>query len=50
MASRSSIFGYDALLGAAGEGPTPDSGILGPRVTPDGLTVTIAFFGASLFD
>ena len=40
--------GYDALLGAAGEGPTPDSGILGPRVTPDGLTVTIAF-GASLF-
>ncbi len=41
--------GYDALLGAAGEGPTPDSGILGPRVAPDGLTVTIAF-GASLFD
>jgi deferrochelatase/peroxidase EfeB len=41
--------GYDALLGAAGEGPTPDSGILGPRVTPDGLTVTIAF-GSSLFD
>ena len=40
--------GYDALLGAAGEGPTPDSGILGPRVTPDGLTVTVAF-GASLF-
>jgi deferrochelatase/peroxidase EfeB len=41
--------GYDALLGAAGEGPTPDSGILGPKVTPDGLTVTIGF-GASLFD
>jgi deferrochelatase/peroxidase EfeB len=41
--------GYEALLGAAGEGPTPDSGILGPHVTPDGLTVTIAF-GASLFD
>jgi deferrochelatase/peroxidase EfeB len=41
--------GYDALLGAAGEGPTPDSGILGPKVTPDGLTVTVAF-GASLFD
>jgi deferrochelatase/peroxidase EfeB len=41
--------GYDALLGAPGEGPTPDSGILGRRVTPDGLTVTIAF-GASLFD
>jgi deferrochelatase/peroxidase EfeB len=41
--------GYDALLGAPGEGPTPDSGILGPRGTPDGLTATVAF-GASLFD
>jgi deferrochelatase/peroxidase EfeB len=41
--------GYDALLGAPGEGPTPDSGIVGPHVAPDGLTVTIAF-GASLFD
>jgi deferrochelatase/peroxidase EfeB len=41
--------GYHALLGAPGEGPTPDSGILGPEVAPDGLTATIAF-GASLFD
>ncbi|MEN3281789.1 MAG: deferrochelatase/peroxidase EfeB [Solirubrobacteraceae bacterium] len=41
--------GYDALLGAPGEGPTPDSGIVGPQVAPDGLTVTIAF-GATLFD
>jgi deferrochelatase/peroxidase EfeB len=38
-----------ALLGAPGAGPTPDSGTLGPRVRPDGLTVTIGF-GASLFD
>jgi deferrochelatase/peroxidase EfeB len=47
--ARRLTHGYDALLGAAGEGPTPDSGILGPHVTPDGLTVTIGF-GASLFD
>jgi deferrochelatase/peroxidase EfeB len=47
--ARALTGGYDALLGAAGEGPTPDSGVLGPRVEPDALTVTIAF-GASLFD
>ena len=41
--------GYDALIGAPGEGPTPDSGILGPQVRPSGLTVTIGL-GATLFD
>jgi deferrochelatase/peroxidase EfeB len=47
--ARALTAGYDALIGAAGEGPTPDSGILGGRVAPDALTVTIGF-GASLFD
>jgi deferrochelatase/peroxidase EfeB len=47
--SRQLMRGYDALIGAPGEGPTPDSGIVGPRVEPNGLTATIAL-GASLFD
>jgi len=47
--ARRLTHGYDALLGAPGEGPTPDSGILGPKAAPDDLTVTIAI-GASLFD
>jgi deferrochelatase/peroxidase EfeB len=41
--------GYTPLIGAADEGPTPDSGILGGRVPPDALTVTIGL-GGSLFD
>jgi deferrochelatase/peroxidase EfeB len=47
--ARALTGGYDALFGPTGEGPTPDSGIVGPRVEPDGLTVTIGL-GASLFD
>jgi len=47
--ARALTSGYRALLGAPGEGPTPDSGVLGDQVQPDGLTVTIGF-GASLFD
>jgi deferrochelatase/peroxidase EfeB len=47
--ARRLMRGYDALIGAPDEGPTPDSGILGPKVEPNGLTVTVAL-GASLFD
>ena len=47
--ARALTAGYSALLGSPSEGPTPDSGVLGPRVEPDALTVTIGF-GASLFD
>jgi deferrochelatase/peroxidase EfeB len=47
--ARALTAGYDALFGPTGEGPTPDSGIVGPRVDPDGLTVTVGL-GASLFD
>jgi deferrochelatase/peroxidase EfeB len=46
---RALTAGYDALFGPTGEGPTPDSGIVGPRVDSDALTVTIGL-GASLFD
>jgi deferrochelatase/peroxidase EfeB len=41
--------GYAALLGSPTDGPTPDSGMLGAKIEPDGLTVTIGF-GSSLFD
>ena len=47
--ARTMSGGYEALLGSPNEGPTPDSGVLGSLVSPDGLTVTIGF-GASLFD
>jgi deferrochelatase/peroxidase EfeB len=47
--ARALSVGYDALLGSPGEGPTPDSGVLGNVISPDALTVTIGF-GASLFD
>jgi deferrochelatase/peroxidase EfeB len=47
--ARALTRGYTPLVGAPTEGPTPDSGILGARVEPDSLTVTIAF-GSSLFD
>ncbi|HMJ34205.1 MAG TPA: Dyp-type peroxidase [Baekduia sp.] len=47
--ARALTTGYDALLGAPSDGPTPDSGVLGSKVTPGGLTVTIGV-GASLFD
>lgn len=47
--ARALTSGYQALLGAPSEGPTPDSGVLGPQVRPDALSVTIGF-GSSLFD
>jgi deferrochelatase/peroxidase EfeB len=47
--ARALTRGYTPLVGAPTEGPTPDSGILGARVEPDRLTVTIGL-GSSLFD
>jgi deferrochelatase/peroxidase EfeB len=47
--ARQLAAGYTPLIGAPGEGPTPDSGILGARVPPDRLTMTIGL-GSSFFD
>jgi len=47
--SRRLTAGDHALLGNPGEGPTPDSGLLGVRLAPDGLTVTVGL-GCTLFD
>jgi deferrochelatase/peroxidase EfeB len=41
--------GHRTLIGNPGEGPTPETGILGTHVQPDALTVTIGL-GAALFD
>jgi deferrochelatase/peroxidase EfeB len=47
--ARAAAAGYEALLGAPADGPTPDSGLLGPHVDPESFTATVGF-GASLFD
>jgi deferrochelatase/peroxidase EfeB len=47
--ARALTRGHRTLIGNPGEGPTPETGILGTRVEPDALTVTIGL-GASLFD
>jgi len=47
--ARALTAGHRTLLGNPGEGPTPETGILGTHVEPDALTVTVGL-GASLFD
>jgi deferrochelatase/peroxidase EfeB len=47
--ARALTAGHRTLLGNPGEGPTAETGILGTRVEPDALTVTVGV-GASLFD
>jgi deferrochelatase/peroxidase EfeB len=47
--ARALTHGHRTLIGNPAEGPTPESGVLGTRVKPDALTVTLGF-GASLFD
>lgn len=47
--ARALTQGHRTLVNNPGEGPTPESGILGVRVPPDALTVTVGL-GASLFD
>jgi deferrochelatase/peroxidase EfeB len=47
--ARALTRGHRTLIGNPAEGPTPESGVLGTRVRPDALTVTLGL-GASLFD
>jgi deferrochelatase/peroxidase EfeB len=47
--ARALTRGHRTLIGNPADGPTPESGVLGTRVRPDGLTVTLGL-GASLFD
>jgi deferrochelatase/peroxidase EfeB len=47
--ARALSAGHRTLIGNPGEGPTAETGILGTRVEPDALTVTLGL-GASLFD
>jgi deferrochelatase/peroxidase EfeB len=47
--ARALTAGHRTLIGNPGEGPTPETGVLGTHVEPDALTVTVGL-GASLFD